>query len=203
MIHYQNTLFPDNKVAFDADTFVNEQINDSLKDWISTSVTSGFTNLKSICEIQPLTHRAKSDVLHDCVFAQIKLGAHSLPENMRPTFYCDFSGNKKQHFEYNGYLYILRKAGSGTNGTKVDAAILNQELPMHVITIEYSVSPLWDAINSVSFKYIKGDGVELEYIIPTIHQNPDTISNNIPISTEDATSTYTPRFKQDKQIKAI
>ena len=197
----QNSLFPDVKGAFNADSFVNEQINDSFKDWITNAVLSGFSDVQSMCEIQPLTHRAKSDVLHDCVFSQIRQGAHSLPADMKPVFHSDFAGNKKQFFEYNGYLYILRKAGAGTNGTRIDSAILNQDLPMHVITIEYAVSPLWDAISTISFKYIKGDGVELEYMIPTNLTAGDIINNTVTSVEEDMVSTFVPRFKRAKQNK--
>lgn len=200
---FQNSLFPDYKAAFDAETFANEQINDCFKDWIVDAVLTGFSTLQSICEIQPLTRRAKSDVLHDSVFAQIEQGAHSLPKEMKPVFYGDFSGNQKLYFDYNGYRYILRKAGAATNKTKINTAIINQELPMHVITIEYFVSPLWDAINSVSFKYIKGDGVEFEYTIPTNLSHSSIITDMVTPLSEDTMSTYTPRFKQDKQNKAL
>lgn len=203
MTNIQDSLFPDNKMAFDAETFVNEHINDSFKNWITDAVLTGFSNLQRMCEIQPLTRRAKSDVLHDCVFAQIEQGAHSLPKEMKPVFYGDFSGNQKLFFDYNGYRYILRKAGAGTNDTKVNSAILNQELSMHVITIEYTVSPLWDAIITITFKYIKGDGVEFEYTIPT-NLSASSIINDTPTTIPgDMTSTYTPRFKQTKQNKAL
>ena len=203
MTNIQDSLFPDNKAAFDAETFANEQINDGFKDWITNAVLTGFSNLLRMCEIQPLTRRAKSDVLHDSIFAQIEQGAHSLPEDMNPVFYGDFSGNQKQFFDYNGYRYILRKAGSGTNDTKVNSAILNQELSMHVITIEYTVSPLWDAINTITFKYIKGDGVEFEYTIPTNLAASNIISDTPAIISGETTSTYTPRFKQTRQNKAL
>lgn len=205
MTNIQDSLFPDNKLAFDAETFVNEQINDSFKNWITDAVLTGFSNLQRMCEIQPLTRRAKSDVLHDSVFAEIEQGALSLPKGMKPVFYGDFSGNQKLFFDYNGYRYILRKAGAGTNDTKVNSAILNQELSMHVITIEYTVSPLWDAIITITFKYIKGDGVEFEYTIPT-NLSASSIINDTPTNTNisgDTTSTYTPRFKQTKQNKAL
>ena len=196
MVNYQDSLFPDNKETFDANNFINEQLSEGFQDWISSSILAAFSDLQKVCEIQEMTYRAKSDVLHDGVFAKVRKNADQLPGEVRPVFHCDISGNKKQFFEYNGYRYIFRKYGAGTNGTKVDTAILNQELPMHVITIEYTISPLWDAINTVSFKYIKGDGIELDHIIPTNLSAPHIIDDTTKISPTEMPATYTPRFKR-------
>jgi len=197
MLHIQNSLFPDNKGAFDANSFVTEQLNDNFRDWITDSILSAFSNTQKMSEIQEMTLRAKSDVLHDGAFAQIKQNVGRLNGDAVPFFYSDFSGNRKQYFEYNGYLYILRKSGVGMNGTKIDAAIVNQELPMHVITIEYNVSPLWDAISTISFKYIKGDGLELDFTVPMNLSMPSVIDGAKPINTEETISTYIPKLKKD------
>lgn len=202
MMNYQNSLFPDNKETFDADSFVSEQLSEGFQNWISSSVLGAFSDLQRVCEIQELTFRAKSDVLHDGVFAHIHKNAHQLQGDTKPVFHCDLSGNKKQYFVYNGYCYIIRKYGAGTNGTRIDSAILNQELPMHVITIEYTVSPLWDAVNTVAFKYIKGDGIELDYIIPTNLSTPRIIDGTTTTNPTETTATFTPKFKRDGKNKA-
>jgi len=202
-MHLQNSLFPDTKGVFDPEAFVNEQMNDPIAEWISSSIQSAFSNLHEMCEIQFLTLRAQSDVLHDGVFSQIKQKASLLPGNTKPVFYSDISGNKKQYFEFNGFYYVIRKAGVISNGTKVDKAIRNQELDKHVITIEYTISPLRNFISSIAFKYIKGDGIELDYILPTGFSGESQITLPDTINPDVSTSTYIPRFKKSDLKKAL
>lgn len=203
MIHFQNSLFPDNKGTFDPEVFVREHINEHVAEWITSSIKSAFSNMLNMCEIQPLTLRAQSDVLHDGAFAQIMQNASLLPGDIKPMFYSDISGNKKQYFEFNGYFYVLRKSGVISNGTRIDKAIQNQELDKHVITIEYTISPLRDSISSISFKYIKGDGTELDYILPTSSSEISSISLPDNSNTDSSTETYTPRFKKSNHKKAL
>lgn len=199
MIHLQNSLFPDNKGAFDPEAFVKEHIDEHIAEWIISSFQSAFSNMLHMCEIQPLTLRAQSDILHDGAFSQIMQNASILPGDAIPMFYSDISGNKKQYFEFKGYYYVIRKSGVSSNGTKIDKAIQNQELDKHVITIEYTISPLRDSVSSVAFKYIKGDGTELDYIL---HTGSSEISS-ITLPDTNTPETYTPRFKKSNHKKAL
>lgn len=203
MVHLQNSLFPDNKETFDPEAFINEQVNESIVKWITSSIQSAYSNLLKICEIQDLTLRAQSDVLHDGVFSQIMQNASSLPNGTKPVFFSDISGNKKQYFEFNGYFYVIRKSGVGSNGTKIDKAIQNQELEKHVITIEYSISLLRNSISSIAFKYIKCDGIELDYILPTGFSEASLIAIPDTNNVEDSTITYSPRFKKSDLKNAL
>ena len=204
MIQFQNTFFPDTKGAFNAERFINEQLCEPLREWISTSIQAAFSNVQQMCDIQGVTTRVKSDVLHDAAFSQIMQNKSMLPEHMTPEFFSDCSGNKKQVFELNGYYYVIKKSGVVSNGTKIDKAIQNQELTKHVITIEYAIDSFWNSVSSISFKYIKGDGIELDYILQP-QSNTTFINNNTnPESIEETSiSTYKPHFKSDNIKNAL
>lgn len=202
MIHFQNSFFPDNKGAFNADQFISQQLNQPFTEWISTSIQTAFLNVQKMNDIQVLTTRAKSDVMHDAAFSQIMQNKDMLPTDMAPEFHCNYSGNQKQVIELNGYYYVIRKAGVVSNGTKIDIAIQKQELRNHVITIEYAIDSFWNSITSISFKYIKGDGIELDYIIP--QNQTGAIENNSEFETADESfNTYKPHFKSDNNKQAL
>ncbi len=203
MIQFQNSFFPDSKGAFNADQFINEQLNQPFREWISTSIHNAFSNVQKMNDIQILTTRAKSDVMHDAAFSQIMQNKEMLPSDMAPKFHSNYSGNQKQIIELNGYYYVIRKAGVVSNGTKVDIAIQKQELRNHVITIEYAIDSFWNSITSISFKYIKGDGIELDYIVQP--QNQTEIIDNFTESetTDESLNTYKPHFKSDNIKKAL
>lgn len=197
MMSIQTTLFPDNKGAFDPDQFVHNQLSEEFRELIISSLQKAYTNLQIICDSNKMTSRTKANILHDTVFEVIQENASSMPVGFNALFHSDMSGNKKMFFEKDGYIYILRKSGVVSNGTKTDKAIQNQELPQHVITIEYTVNQLWDSIASVSFKYIKGDGIELDYSIPLGITSPTIIPVATTSTTTNSDSTYSPKFKNN------
>ena len=125
-----------------------------LEDIIARAFDSAMEEYNEIALNTSLTYRTLSTVLHEVVFRKIK--EISDTENVDGIkFSFNSAGNERWFFTYEGYAFIISKAGASKNDTKATDAINNQECGSHIISIVYSLSPFRDSVASLSFQYIK------------------------------------------------
>ena len=164
------------KGQFDPDDLKLKCLGTGLEESISTGMLEGLEKTNQVFSNGDLSTRLHGQFLHETIFNCICSQANATMQDA-PIFSTSIEGNKKCYFEYNGYVFILRKENVTPLETGPNQVIQNQEADAHVITINYSLDPLRESIQSISLQYIEGKNTIWQYSIPTqtCNLNPDII----------------------------
>lgn len=160
------SLFPCEKGDFDSEHF-QELIknNPCFLEWLKRSFTSAYIQLNRIdCA---MSKRLRSSNIHEFVFAKL---ADNLIDYLdlsnKVSFITSSTGNQRNFFTFDKYIFILHKEDASTNNTSVTDLIRNQNAPAHIITIEYAVSIMHDSIISLSLAYHLGKSAKFFMNVP-------------------------------------
>lgn len=167
------SLFP-GKGQFDPNDLKTKCLGTGLEESIIIGMSEGLEKTNKVFSNGDLSTRLHGQFLHETIFNCICSQAN-LTMQEAPTFSTSIEGNKKCYFQFNGYVFILRKENVTPIETGPNQVIKNQEADAHVITINYSLDSLRENIQSISLQYIEGKNTIWQYSIPTqaCTLNPD------------------------------
>lgn len=175
------SLFPNEKGDFDWQEFQSIlNCNPSLIEWIKESCINAFISVNSID--QTLSKRLWATNVHEFIFNELCESLPNFPEVAKKVIIStSTSGNEKNFFCFEGYIFILKKEDVISNNTLINERLRNQEAPAHVITIEYAVNEIRDQLISLHLVYQKGKQAVYTKVVP-IHliENDVTQGEEIP-----------------------
>ena len=186
-ITMQSSLFPNEKGDFDAG-HLRAQLTKypQFEMWLKLGFVRAYTHLNQIeCA---MSKRLRSTNLHEFAFNELRECLSSFP-TLEPLIEVVQSkaGNQKNFFSFGNYFFILKKEDVTSNDTQINHKIQYQEMNAHVISVEYTVSPMQDSIISLCLTYYKG--------------NQSIFTYNIPLSSVCDTSTETSEIADVVPIK--
>ncbi|MCM1140458.1 MAG: hypothetical protein NC453_17960 [Muribaculum sp.] len=152
-ISLQPSLFPKEKGDFDEGHFMASITqHPQFELWIKLGFTRAYEHLNRVgCS---MSKRLRSTNLHEFAFNEMRDSLKSFP-SLESLIEINQSkaGNQKNFFSFGGYCFILKKEDSTSNDTQINDKIKHQEVEAHVISVEYSVSPMQDSIISLRLSY--------------------------------------------------
>lgn len=160
------SLFPDDKGDFDAEHFrVLIKNTPSFLEWLKSSFASAYNQLNKIdCT---MSKRLRSTNIHEFVFMKLADNLSNYSDlSHKVSFTTSTTGNQRNFFTFDKYIFILHKEDASTNNTSIAGLIRNQTAPAHIITIEYAVSIMQDSIIALSLVYYIGKHSPFSMNIP-------------------------------------
>ena len=160
------SLFPIEKGDFNPEhlTELIESIP-SFLEWLKESFSSAYNQLNNIdCA---MSKRLRSTNIHEFVFVKLTDNLSNYADlSGKVSISTSSSGNKRNFFTFDKYIFILHKEDATTNNTTITSLIKNQTAPAHIITIEYEVGMMHDSITSLSLEYYEGKSSSFSYKVP-------------------------------------
>lgn len=155
-ITLQPSLFPREKGDFDSGhlmTLITKY--PQFEAWLRLGFVRAYEHLNQIeC---PMSKRLRSTNIHEFAFNELTDSLTSFPDlATQIDIIRSNAGNQKNYFSFGGYIFILKKEDATTNDTQMNFKIQHQEMNAHVISVEYAISPLQDAIISLRLCYYRG-----------------------------------------------
>lgn len=163
---FQPSLFPHDKGDFNPShlmALITQ--HPQFETWLKLGFTRAYGHLNQIeC---PMSKRLKSSNLHEFAFNELANALGSFP-TIAPLIDVNQSksGNEKNFFSFDDYIFILKKEDAPTNNTQMSQKIQQQEMNAHVLSVEYVVGPFQDSIISLSLVYYLGGQSVFSYNIP-------------------------------------
>ena len=195
------SLFPQ-KGQFDPEDIKSKCLGTGLEESISIGMSEGLEKTNQVFSNGDLSTRLHGQFLHETIFNCICSQANSTMQEA-PIFSTSIEGNKKCYFQFNGYVFILRKENVTPLETGPNQVIQNQEADAHVITINYSLDSLRENIQSISLQYVEGKNTIWHYSIPTNTCTLDSESNIEVPEKEHKKPRLKPGIKSLKSHEAI
>lgn len=164
-ISLQPSLFPKEKGDFDEGHFMTSIIQyPQFEVWLKLGFVRAYEHLNQVgCS---MSKRLRSTNLHEFAFNELRDSLSSFPAlESQVEISQSKSGNQKNFFSFGGYCFILKKEDASTNDTQINARIKFQEMDVHVVSVEYSVSPMQDSILSLRLSYYLGTRSVFSYNI--------------------------------------
>ena len=160
------SLFPIEKGDFNSE-HLTELIEStpSFLEWLKESFSSAYIQLNNIeCA---MSKRLRSTNIHEFVFVKLTDNLSNY-KDLSSKVHIDISrsGNIRNSFTFDRYIFILHKKGATTNNTTITSLIRKQNAYAHIITIEYEVGMMYDSITSLSLEYYEGKTSSFSYRIP-------------------------------------
>lgn len=183
-ISLQPSLFPKEKGDFDESHFMTLLTQyPQFEMWLKLGFVRAYEHLNQVgCS---MSKRLRSTNLHEFAFNELRGSLDSFPTlDSLIEISQSKSGNQKNFFSFGGYCFILKKEDTTTNDTQINAKIKHQEMDAHVISVEYSVSPMQDSILSLRLTYYLGTSSVFSYNITLSSVNNVSIE---PAEVEDVT----------------
>lgn len=168
------SLFPIEKGDFNSE-HLTELIEStpSFLEWLKESFSSAYNQLNNIeCA---MSKRLRSTNIHEFVFVKLTDNLSNYTDlSGKVSISTSSSGNKRNFFTFDKYIFILHKEDATTNNTTITSLIKNQTAPAHIITIEYAVGMMYNSITSLSLEYYEGKTSSFSYKVPlciTVEEN--------------------------------
>lgn len=183
-ISLQPSLFPKEKGNFDESHFMALLTHyPQFEMWLKLGFVRAYEHLNQVgCS---MSKRLRSTNLHEFAFNELRDSLNSFPIlDSLIEISQSKSGNQKNFFSFGGYCFILKKEDATTNDTQINARIKHQEMDAHVISVEYSMSPMQDSILSLRLTYCLGTTSVFSYNITLSSVNNFSIE---PAEVEDVT----------------
>lgn len=174
----QPSLFPREKGDFDSGHLMALITKyPQFEAWLRLGFTIAYEHLNQIeCS---MSKRLRSTNIHEFAFNELADSLTSYPD-LAPQIDVIRSnaGNQKNYFSFGGYIFLLKKEDTTTNDTRMNFKIQHQEMNAHVISVEYALNPLQDAIISLRLSYYMGNQSMFSYNI--------TLSSVVNLSSESS-----------------
>lgn len=160
------SLFPIEKGDFNSE-HLTELIEStpSFLEWLKESFSSAYNQLNNIdCA---MSKRLRSTNIHEFVFVKLTDNLSNYSDlSSKISISTSTSGNKRNFFTFDKYIFILHKEDAPTNNTTITSLIRTQTAPAHIITIEYEVGIMHDSITTLSLEYYEGKTSSFSYKVP-------------------------------------
>lgn len=171
------SLFPSEKGDFNSEHLKGliDTTPDFLK-WLKVSFASA-SNLLNTIDF-PMSKRLRSTNIHEFVFMKLAENLSNYSELANRVYLnTSTSGNKRNFFTFDNYIFILHKEDATTNNTSVTDLIQNQNASAHIITIEYTLSMMYDSILSLYLQYYEGKTSTFSFRVPLYNSDEDNITD--------------------------